>query len=955
MTMFNRPANPVAAVPPGFPDASAAAAAPKKRPPGWSLGNWPVRWKVLAIVLVPLVLATVFGGLRVEGAMSNSAGLRLAASRADVIPVITKYMSALDVALLASSTGRDVDGAKKNYEARKYELQTRLADTDVIPDVRSGVSTLLNGGQALLDKVLANSIGLRDRVTTYAPILLTAEDAINASVRVDSEQIRAEAQGLSRAVGARGQMTLQEILITRGAEIPEPELRTSMITLAGTEPSTLFGMSEVLGVSSADARTLQQQMVARMAIMSDPASALVDNPDLLRSIHTTDGIAEQVIKDATASVIKSVHGAAASRRDAAILDIILVLVTLVVALVVVLLVARALVTPLRVLRDGALKVAHTDLEEEIALVRAGGSEPIPEPLAVYTTEEIGQVAHAVDELHTQALLLAGDEARLRLLVNDMFETMSRRNRSLVDQQLSLIDRLERNEEDPDRLDSLFRLDHLAARLRRNSTNLLVLAGAQLSRDQRDPVPLSTVINAAVSEVEDYRRVETAAVADCTVFGVAAGGIIHLLAELIDNALRYSPPTTMVRVSAARGGDGGALLWVTDSGLGMNDADRRMANMRLQAGGDVTPDNARHMGLFVVGRLAALHGIRVGLRGSAADDSGPGTTAEVYLPRAVLVEGPAVVRAAPRARARAAAAPSAEDRAIDAMAVAQDAGQHAAVLDSPHQNGSAGSAESGPSVTLLPRRNPGSSGITDVPPAEHQQRRPRRELATPWWEKETQQEPKQAPAAAAPPQTASDTSAFFAARSSARSRGAGDRSAAPAAQPGSPATGPPSRPLTPSTPARPAAQSSPAGQSSPAAKADDDVIYRRMLSEMIGDPHDLANSPDLDWQSVWDRGWTLAGAAEDKPVESHTGHGLPVRQPGARLVPGTANRPEPQEQDPLVASNSGVNQGRPPQHATAARDPEAIRASIGNHFGGVRTGRSHARETDLEDNQGPDHE
>ena len=192
------------------------------------------------------------------------------------------------------------------------------------------------------------------------------------------------------------------------------------------------------------------------------------------------------------------------------------------------------------------------------------SEPIPEPLPVYTTEEIGQVAHAVDELHTQALLLAGDEARLRLLVNDMFETMSRRSRSLVDQQLSLIDRLERNEEDPERLDSLFRLDHLAARLRRNSANLLVLAGAQLARDQREPVPLSTVINAAVSEVEDYRRVEIGGLPDCTLIGAAAGGVIHLFAELIDNALRYSPPTTPVRVSAARGGDGGVVLRIADS-------------------------------------------------------------------------------------------------------------------------------------------------------------------------------------------------------------------------------------------------------------------------------------------------------------------------------------------------------------------------------------------------------
>ena len=133
----------------------------------------------------------------------------------------------------------------------------------------------------------------------------------------------------------------------------------------------------------------------------------------------------------------------------------------------------------------------------------------------------------------------------------MFETMSRRSRSLVDQQLSLIDRLERNEEDPERLDSLFRLDHLAARLRRNSANLLVLAGAQLARDQREPVALSTAINAAVSEVEDYRRVEFAILPDCPLVGAAAGGVIHLLAELIDNALRYSPPTSPVRISARR--------------------------------------------------------------------------------------------------------------------------------------------------------------------------------------------------------------------------------------------------------------------------------------------------------------------------------------------------------------------------------------------------------------------
>jgi hypothetical protein len=125
-----------------------------------------------------------------------------------------------------------------------------------------------------------------------------------------------------------------------------------------------------------------------------------------------------------------------------------------------------------------------------------------------------------------------------------------------------------------------------------------------------------------------------------------------------------------------------------------------------------------------------------------------------------------------------------------------------------------------------------------------------------------------------------------------------------------------------------------------------------MSEMLGDPHDLVNSPDLDWHSVWDRGWSLAAAAEDKPVESHTTeHGLPVRTPGARLVPGGANGTGVAEPDgPGEQGVNGTSHAhREPQHAAVTRDPDAVRASFTNHFGGVRTGRSHARDT----TEGPD--
>jgi signal transduction histidine kinase len=899
------------------PADSSSVAAASKRPPSWSLRNWPVRWKVVAIVALPLVLAMVFGGFRIADAVTDAHRLRLAADRAEMVPAITKYMSALDVALLAGSTGGDAAGAKKNYDARKSELEARLHGTDVAPDVAAGVDAMLDGGQSLLDNVESNTLGLRPRVTTYAPILLTAENAIDGSVRVDNEQIRAEAQGLSRAIGARGQMMMQQVLIARGADLPEPELRTSMITLAGTEPSTLFGMAEVLGVGSPEAKTLQQQMVIRMGLMSDPSQKLVNNPGLLHSVQTTDGIAAQIIKDITEKVTKAVEGQAHERRNAAIRDTVLVLSAIVAALIIVLLVARSLIQPLRVLRDGALKVAHEDLEREITRVRAGDESP-PEPLPVHTTEEIGQVAHAVDELHTQALLLAGDEARLRHLVNDMFETMSRRNRSLVDQQLSLIDRLERNEEDPERLDSLFRLDHLAARMRRNGANLLVLAGSQSSRgDQRTPVPLSSILHAAASEVEDYRRVETSMVPDCTITGAASGDIIHLLAELVDNALRYSPPASPVRVSAGFRSDGAVLLQIVDVGLGMTDGDRRIANMRLSAGGEVSPDSARHMGLFVVGRLADRHSIRVRLRSSSLEDARSGTTAEVYLPSTVLASadaGPATPR---EAEPVAATFPAPEPLAVAPEFPAD-------LADASERNGSH-SPES--SISLLPRRRPGSSGITGAPTAPPDRSDP------PTAPEEVAESAAEQPVA----QPVSNTSSFFGSRVRFH-RDNRKRSDA--------------EPPTPAGEAEPpevdevwAAETAPSSES-----PEDDLIYQRMLSEWLIDPREqLAHSTDLDWQSVWDRGWSAAAEVESAPVEAHTELGLPVRDPGARLVPGGSEpngNAHHRADDNGTAANGG---SRTPSHRL--RDPEAVRASMSSHFGGVRAGRSHARDND----QGSDRE
>ena len=616
------------------------AGEPAKRPSRWSPSNWSVRWKVVAIVVIPLAVALALGGLRVHNSVTDARDLRLAADRAHMVGPIQDYIGALESAVLAYGTATDGPVARKAFDDSRGELQRKLSSTKVDPDVRSGVTTLLNGGPVLLDRVASNSIGLVDTVTTYAPMLLTAEDAISGSVRVNDEKILGGAQGLSRAVGARGQMFMQKLLVNRGSELPEPELRTRMITLAGTEPSTLFGMSQVVGVNSPDAKTLQAQMVGRMAIISDPTAVLVGNPDLLQSLQTTDDIAKKVIAGTTATLTSAVDKQATSVRNAAIRDAAIVLGGILAALVLVLLVARALVRPLRRLREGALRVAHEDLPAEIERINAG-EQPMPiEPIPVQSTEEIGQVAHAVDDLHEQALLMAAEQARLQVHVSDMFETMSRRSRSLVDQQLSLIDDLERNEQDPERLAALFKLDHLAARMRRTGTNLLVLSGAKIRREQTESMAVAAIVGAAASQVEDYQRVVTASVPGSSVVGSAAGDIVHLLAELIDNALRYSQPASEVRVSAVHTGNRGLVIEVSDTGLGMTGVDLRIANTRLESGGEVTPYTTRHMGLYVVGRLAQQHGLVVRLRSSVAGHPRSGMTAGVFIP-AELIERPQV--------------------------------------------------------------------------------------------------------------------------------------------------------------------------------------------------------------------------------------------------------------------------------------------------------------------------
>ena len=350
---------------------------------------------------------------------------------------------------------------------------------------------------------------------------------------------------------------------------------------------------------------------------------------------------------------------AGEHRAQALVNIGLVVLALLAALFIVLALLRSLLVPLRTVRQGALDIARNRLPDAVRRIREGEEPPAFKPIPVHTTEEMGQLARAVDDLHQQALTLAGEQARLRVQVGHMFETLSRRSTSLIEQQLTLIERLESNEEDPQRLQSLFRLDHLAARMRRNSDSLLVLAGTTTRRGGARSVSVADAVRAAVSEVEEYQRIDIGETSDDHVLSSVGSDLIHMLAEIVDNALSYSPPTSRVAIRGARTSEGGVLIEVRDAGLGMPPAVLGGLNERLADGGDITTDTARRMGLFVVGSLAKRHGIGVRLRRN--DEAGQsGITVSVHLPGVLLAQKAAKPSVAgPRAAAQinGAAAPS----------------------------------------------------------------------------------------------------------------------------------------------------------------------------------------------------------------------------------------------------------------------------------------------------------
>jgi PAS domain S-box-containing protein len=232
-----------------------------------------------------------------------------------------------------------------------------------------------------------------------------------------------------------------------------------------------------------------------------------------------------------------------------------------------------------------------------------------------------------------------EQAALRKSIGDLYHNLARRSQGLVDLQLELIEELERGEVDLDRREELVRIDNLATRMRRNAENLIVLSGVEQHRRWSEPVPLCDVVEAALAKVKAYSRVQVAGIHDLTLSGQAASDVAHLLAELVENAISFSPPITTVQISGDSAGSG-YVLEIEDRGIGMSDAELVEANRRLAA--PLAPDVAasRMMGFHVVGRLASRYGIKIQLRHSWFG----GVAVLVLLPAALLAsagERPAV--------------------------------------------------------------------------------------------------------------------------------------------------------------------------------------------------------------------------------------------------------------------------------------------------------------------------
>ncbi|WP_067453834.1 sensor histidine kinase [Nocardia alba] len=413
-------------------------------------------------------------------------------------------------------------------------------------------------------------------------------------------------------------------------ELPEDE-RNAIIALTTSAPwQQLTQMDNAIitrfsapAATTSTARAATPPALPMSAAEWQSASASV-NRALLDVFTGHNAFIQTLAKD---SAQRSEATAAAAGGGVIALSVLVFLVSVVLA--------NRIIRRLRRLRTATLQLADEKLPATMRALRDGNEVDAAEtsPSLDFGQDEIGQVAKAFEHAAASAIGAAVDEARTREGVRAVFLNIAHRSQIVVHRQLEILDEAERRQEDPALLETLFRLDHLATRERRNAENLIILGGGRPGRQWRQPVPVMDVVRSAIGETLDYARVRVTKLPEVSVVGTVVADLVHLLAELVDNATAFSPPQSRVEASGNVVGKG-VVVEITDQGMGMSDDDLVRYNAMLADPPDFgvgTLSADSRLGLFVVARLAVAHGVSVRLSES---DYG-GIRAIVLIPQQLL--------------------------------------------------------------------------------------------------------------------------------------------------------------------------------------------------------------------------------------------------------------------------------------------------------------------------------
>src|SRR5580692_1487976 len=649
-------------------------------PSALALRNWPVSTRLIAVIVLALLMGLVFGGLRIASAADSADEFGRVSQLAVLGQQVTGLVQALEnerdetSETLPVSDTSTLNSAYKATDAEAAKVQSLAAGIGggFPANIQARVATVVSeitpaGLHALRTSAQASQSALA--VIAGYGITITNMIALNNQIAqgTSDAQLVNDVQTLNSLSLAKDQAAQQRALLFNAFEqqifadgeqqalsTSESEQLTDLTAFNSTAtPAEQSAYSStVAGTQFNDAENIEIYIQGAGGSLAIGAGALnISAKDAPGKWYAAQSGTVNDMQQVELVVAKNIVARAQSLQQSAQSDALFTAIVTVVILLLVLLatvvVARSLVLPLRKLREGALNIATVELPERVRLL-SEAQDPSASlevsPIDVLSADEIGQVARAFDRVHSEAVRLAGNEAMLRNSFNAMFVNLSRRSQLLIERMVRVIDSLEQNEGDPERLSSLFIMDHLATRMRRNSENLLLLAGHEGARKRSEPVSLADVARAAASEIEQYSRVTLKVQPGIAVTGQAVSDVVHLLAEVIENATMFSANDTPVHVAAQELPSGGVLIEVGDSGVGIPEARLAEVNWRLDNPPVIDVSVARHMGLFAVARLAERHGVRVRLR----PRSPRGLTALVWLPDSIIAPEAGLYGARPRA-------------------------------------------------------------------------------------------------------------------------------------------------------------------------------------------------------------------------------------------------------------------------------------------------------------------